>query len=174
MRASVAKLAEPPPLPAAGLDRVAAVPADLVAPSGNGENALPVVAVAEVLVPWTPADVKEFTDELVDLSEAKRLSDFVAVAREAKLPESLVREIERDARFPLKSKTGFKTAVAACAAKWLNKSGISAKNKEEAALVFFGAGIWLQGRRLRGKLDELIEQERQKTKAEEKNKAIVP
>ena len=45
---------------------------------------------------------------------------------------------------------------------------------EEAALVFFGTGIWLQGRRLRGKLDDLIEQERQKTKAEEKNKAIVP
>jgi hypothetical protein len=170
-RSVAAQLLEPPTLPAS-LSRTTA---DHVAPSGNGEGSLSVVAVAEVVVPWTPADIREFTDELVDLSEAKRLSDFVAVAKEAKLPESLIREIETDAKFPAKSKTGLKTAIAACAAKWLNRSGISSKNKEEAALIFFGWGIWLQGRRLRTKLDELIreDQEQQKKKAEVKANAVL-
>lgn len=118
--------------------------------------------------------MREFTDELVDLSETKRVSDFVAVAREAKFPESLVREIEKDAKYPLKSKTGFKSAVAGSAAKWLNKSGISAKNKEEAALIFFGAGIWLQGRRLRAKLDEMVVQEKERLEAEKKKTEVKP
>ncbi len=173
-RAMAAKLVEPPPLPAAGLDRAVRAPADLVATPGNGEIALPVVAPVEVVVPWTPADIREITDELVDLSEANRLSEFVTVAKEAKLPESLLREIEADAKFPAKSKAGVKTAIAACAAKWLNKSGISAKNKEEAALLFFSAGIWMQGRRMRSKLDDLIREDKErKKKLEDKAKTSV-
>ena len=167
-RAVASRMVEPPPLPAAG------VATDSVAPLGSGESVGPVAAVAEVVVPWTAADIKEFTDELVDLSEAKRVSDFVAVAKEAKLPASLIRELETDAKFPAKSKAGLKTSIAACAAKWLNRSGISSKNKEEAALVFFGFGIWLQGRRLRAKLDELIQEDKDRQKkADEKAKAVV-
>jgi hypothetical protein len=169
-RSVASKMVEPPPLPAAG----GSAPANLVAPLGNGEIGQPVASPVEVVVPWQPSDIKEFTDELIELSEAKRMSDFAAVAKEAKLPDSVVREIEADAKFPAKSKAGFKTAVAACLAKWLNRSGISSKNKEEAALIFFGLSIRLQGLRMRAKLDELIQQDKaQKQKAEEKAKAVL-
>jgi hypothetical protein len=84
------------------------------------------------------------------------VSDFAAIAREAKLPASLCAEIERDAKYPVKSKAGLKAAIAACTAKWLNRFGVSAENKEETALLFFSAGIWMQGRRLKAHLSALV------------------
>lgn len=92
----------------------------------------------------------------MDLSEAKRIDDFVGLAKEAGLPASLCKQLASDARYPSATKAGLKTSIARTSAKWLNKSGVSAKNKEEAALLFFGATIWLQGRRLRGHLEKLI------------------
>lgn len=103
----------------------------------------------EALLAWKPEDVAEFTDELVELSEAKRVSEFVAIAKEAKLPPKLVTEIERDAEYGPKTKAGLKRAIAATAAKWLNKTGISAKNKEETALLFCLFTIKMQGIRAR-------------------------
>jgi hypothetical protein len=162
-RAVAAKLVEPPALPAAG-----EMPAGPLAAEGAAQIVDATAPVAEAFVAWTPEDVREFTDELVDLSEAKRLSDFIDAANEAKLPKSLVAEIEKDARYPQKCKAGFKTAVAATTAKWLNRSNVSAKNKEEAALIFFGGTILLQGRRLRQKLDELIVSAKEAEEADKK------
>lgn len=150
-RETVARETEPPILsaPPAGVS-------DQVAPSVPGEALGTLGPAGETFVPWTEADVRGFTDELVDLSEARRIDDFVAVAKEGGLPASLCKQLASDARYPSATKAGLKTSIARTSAKWLNKSGISARNKEEAALLFFGATIWLQGRRLRGQLEKLI------------------
>jgi hypothetical protein len=150
-----ARPAEPPPLPAPSVS-------DQVSPA-TGEQSVGVSAPAvEMVVPWTPEDVRDFTDELIDLTEAKRISDFVALAREAKLPPKLCAEIEKDARYPTTSKASLKRALAGCVAKWMNKTGISARNKEEAALLFCVITLKLQGMRLRSRLTALIEADKPK------------
>lgn len=149
-RRAAARPLEPPPLP------VPSVPDQVSTSPGEQSPGVP-VAVAEMVVPWTPEDVKDFTDELVDLTEAKRISDFVALAREASLPPKLIAEIEKDARYPTSSKASLKRAVSGCVAKWLNKTGISSRNKEEAALLFCVITIKLQGMRLRSRLASLVE-----------------
>ena len=143
IRASAPKpLSEPPPLPpASGPDQTAT--------QMPGQTPGVDVSPVEVLLAWKPEDVAEFTDELVELSEAKRVADFLTVAREAKLPPKLLAEIERDAEYGVKTKAGLKRAIAATAAKWLNRSGLSAKNKEETALLFCLITIKMQGVRAR-------------------------
>lgn len=154
-REEAARLAEPPPLPppAQSVSDQAATPGTGLAVGDSPQT-------VETFIPWTDADVRGFTDELVELSEARRIDDFISVAKEASLPASLVKKIESDCRYPVATKAGLKTAIARTSAKWLNKSGISAKNKEEAALLFFGATIWLQGRRLRSHLETMIAEDR--------------
>lgn len=155
-RAVARQLDRPPALPSAG----AAASGAPDAANGVASPGLPHPPV-EPFVPWTAEDVCEFTDELVEFSEAKRVGDFCEVAREAKLPASLLKEIERDSHYPQKSKVNLKKAIAATVAKWLNKVGISARNREEAALLFFGATVWLHGRRMRKHLDAIIAEERE-------------
>lgn len=118
--------------------------------------------VVSDFVAWTPEDVSDFTDELVDLTEAKRVDQFVAAAKEARLPAKLVSEIEKSAHYPGSCKAGLKRAIAGVIAKWMNKSGISAKNKEEAALVFCMITIKIQGLRVRRDLNTMIEDEAKK------------
>jgi hypothetical protein len=134
------------------------------------------VPAAEVLLAWKPEDVAEFTDELVELSEAKRVSEFVSIAREAKLPPKLVSEIERDAEFGPKTKAGLKRAIAATAAKWLNKTGVSAANKEETALLFCVITIKMQGIRARKDMAATIAEhkaQQEKTEPATRGPAVV-
>jgi hypothetical protein len=162
-RAVASKMVEPPPLPADDLVNTSQAPAGREMPFNAGEAPAPVVA-------WTADDVKEFTDELVELSEAKRVTDFVSTAREASLPPKLIAEIERTAGYGVKTKAGLKRSVAVCVAKWANKTGLSAKHREEAALLFFMMSIKLQGFRLRSKLNGMIREEAKRSEATEKGK----
>jgi len=157
-RRDAARTIEPPPLPAPSLVDAPQAPTgeqSLVAAPSPG-------AVVSDFLPWQAEDVKDFTDEMVDLTEAKRIGDFVNMAREANLPPKLCIEIERDAKYPTTTKAGLKRALAGTAAKWLNKSGISARNKEEAALLFCVVTLKLQGLRLRTRLKSLIEADKPK------------
>lgn len=150
---------EPPPL--------RAVPSvDATKATGNDEGFDAGVPLGEMVAAWTVADVAEFTDELVELSEAKRVTDFVVMAREANLPPRLVSEIERDAGYGTKTKAALKKSIAATIAKWLNKTGVSAKNKEEAALLFAVITIKMQGVRLRRDIVSLTETEQKRREAE--------
>jgi len=158
-RASLASLADPPPL--------RAVPSvDAPKATGNDEGFDPGLPTGEMVVAWTAQDVAEFTDELVELSEAKRVTDFVVMAREANLPPRLVSEIERDAGYGTKTKAALKKSIAVTLAKWLNKTGVSAKNKEEAALLFAVITIKMQGVRLRRDIVSLTETEQKRREAE--------
>lgn len=147
----------PPPIPPAAPGVVSALPAaDGQPPAGTA------VQVVSDFIAWTPEDVSDFTDELVDLSEAKRVDQFVAAAKEAKLPAKLIEKIEKEAHYPGSCKNGLKRAIAGVIAKWMNKSGISAKNKEEAALIFCMITIKIQGLRVRRDLQTMISDEEKK------------
>lgn len=112
--------------------------------------------VAEPFVPWVAADIAEAFDEIVELSEAKRIADFVAIAREANMPPKFIAQVEKDSGYPVKSKAALKLRLAECAAKWLNKTGVSSKNKEEVKLIWCIVTIKLQGMRLKKDLAALI------------------
>lgn len=159
LRKNRAALVEPPPLRA-----VPSLDAPETPRLDEGfDSGLP---SGEIVPAWTVADVAEFTDELVELSEAKRVTDFVVMAREANLPPRLVSEIERDAGYGTKTKAALKKSIAATIAKWLNKTGVSAKNKEEAALLFAVITIKMQGVRLRRDIVSLTEAEQKRREAE--------
>lgn len=113
-------------------------------------------------MPWVAADVADFTDELVELTEAKRVSEFVAIARDAGMPSKFVAEVEKRSHYPAQSKSALKRTLAECAAKWLTKTGVSSKNKEEVKLLFCMVTIKLQGVRLKKDLAALIEADQRK------------
>lgn len=163
------KLSEPPPLPAAPVVDSPQAPAGQSI-AGDGTEVPP--AGVEVFVPWLAADVADFTDELVELTEAKRIADFVAIAREAELPGKLVAEIERTSGYPTKSKAALKRCLADCAAKWLNKTGVSSRSKEEVKLLFCVVTVKMQGIRLKRDLLAMIADDRaRRIAAEQKPKA---
>lgn len=122
--------------------------------------------VAESFVPWVGGDVSDFTDELVELAEVKRVADFVTLARDAAMPAKFIAEVEKRSHYPAQSKSALKRTLADCAAKWLNKSGVSSKNKEEVKLLFCVVTIKLQGVRLKKDLVALIEADKAKREAE--------
>lgn len=118
--------------------------------------------VAEPFIPWVAADVADFTDELVELTEAKRVADFVTIAREAQMPAKFIAEIEKKSGYPTQSKSALKRTLAECAAKWLNKTGVSSKNKEEVKLLFCMVTVKLQGVRLKRDLIAMIEADKER------------
>jgi len=153
------RAAEPLPLPTPPMVDTFQAPAG---EPGLGATDSPGAMVAEPFVPWLAADVADFTDELVELTEAKRVAEFVAIARDAKMPVKFIAEVERTSGYPVKSKPQLKRCLAECAAKWLNKTGVSSKNKEEVKLLFCMVTIKLQGVRLKRDLVAMIEEDRAK------------
>jgi hypothetical protein len=73
--------------------------------------------------------------ELIDALERLDKADDVKLARLQKLSADVVAQIEKDAELPAFVKTTFKKYLPAVVAKYLNKAGIAAENKEEAALT---------------------------------------
>lgn len=154
------KASEPPalptPLPASPVvDALQAPPGE----QGPGLSAPgPAMGVEmEPFVPWVAADVCDFTDEIVELAELRRVSEFVEIAREAKLPAKVIAEIEKSSHYPVKSKGNLKRCLGDVVAKALNKTGVSAKNKEEVKLLFCVVTIKLQGVRLKKDMMAMIE-----------------
>lgn len=143
-------------------------------PATNGEQmpgngAAGVALAVETFVPWVGADVSDFTDELVELAETKRVVDFVAMAKEANMPKKFIEEVEKKSHYPANSKSSLKRCLADCAAKWLNKSGVSSKSKEEVKVLFCLVTIKLQGVRLKRDFAAIIaadQAERAKADAE--------
>lgn len=161
-REAAAKAAVPAALPSAVSGP--GVPGPGQAPAGEqmpGVGA-PVAAVVVEFVPWVAADVADFTDELVELAEVKRVTDFVTVAREAQMPAKFVAEVEKRSHYPVNSKNALKRTLAECAAKWLNKTGVSSANKEEVKLLFCLVTVKLQGVRLKRDLLAMIEDDKAK------------
>ena len=105
---------------------------------------------------WQAGDLLPVTRNAVPLFEALCQKPVLKKARRANLPKEVLAEIERDSRWPDGSKKMLADTGSALAAKYLNKSGVSAAFKDEVnfgvALCSIAAGqIALQRR-----LDALI------------------
>jgi hypothetical protein len=137
---------DPPPIPSAN--------SQAQTQAGNldilplGEGAPP--------VPWKAEDIRPLSDELIDTTDAACSKQIHDKAAKALLPAVLVDEITTDAAWDPKAKVALKQSAPELAAKWLNKTGISAEYKHElitaSAVVRIGAGHM----RVCNRLDELI------------------
>lgn len=101
------------------------------APSGSPVAGA--VSEARPFVPWTPDIVRPFTAELIPVVEAVDANGLVEDAKK-KLPEAFVKEVKKDAGWPAAAKKILDGALPRLAAKYLNKTGISAENADEVAV----------------------------------------
>lgn len=130
-------------------------------------------------VPWQPETLSNLLGELLDAAEQNRVGAFVAKCEEAKLLPALIKEIERDASFPKTAKVLLKQSLPRVAAKWLNKSGVSAEFQDELACVTAVLLIVQHDRKLTEKLDELIASQKPKEtpkhpKTQTPNELVLP
>ncbi len=170
-RAAAAKLVEPPPLPAAGLNGAAPPAVYPDASQTPAETSGLDTAPGRPVVPWTPDMLQELTDGIVDALEERRIEKFSGKARQAELPEKLIREISQDARYPVIGKKGLKIALPQVGAKLANKAGISAEHLPEVILAKAIALNLVSGRRLEARLDKLIAQNEAAKEQEKKKQA---
>ena len=96
-------------------------------------------------------------DELVEAAEQNRVGSYIAKCSEAGLTGRLAKEIENDARFPKLAKTLLKSSIPRLAAKWLNRSGISAEWQEEISVLTAIILIIKQGSSLNNRFEELLQ-----------------
>lgn len=169
-RAEAAKLVEPPPLPAASGNGAAPPNVPPGATQAPGEAGSDDPAPGRPVVPWTPDMLQELTDGIVDALEERRIEKFIGKARQAELPEKLVREIGQDARYPVVGKKGLKIALPQVGAKLANKAGISAEHLPEVILAKALTLNLISGRRLEARLDKIIAQNEAAKEAERKEK----
>jgi hypothetical protein len=106
--------------------------------------------------PWDPGLLKPVFDQLVPSIEKFMVARIGAKAAKAGLPTEVVREIEKDAAFPIPAKAGISTTGPMCVAKWLNMSGIGAENAPEIILATAVASIVAGQFMLSAKLDSLL------------------
>lgn len=113
-------------------------------------------------MPWQPELLAGTLSELLTVAEDGRVAQYVAKCEEAGLLPKLIKEIERDVHFPPVAKTMLKSALPRLAAKWLNKSGVSAEWQDEITVLSAFVLIVLNDRKISGKLDELIAEKKKK------------
>ena len=95
---------------------------------------------------------------MIPAAEQEAVASLSGKAAKAKLPPPLLKEIERDARWPSGAKTGLIVSGPAVCAKWLNKIGISAENQGEVVVGTALAAIVFTHTRLARKLEKLIQE----------------
>ncbi len=88
--------------------------------------------------------------------EALTVRQVVDRAEKAKLPAAVVREVEKDCAWNEASKKALAVSTPQVAAKWLNKSGISAENQPELVMGTAIAGIVVGHTRVFKRLDKII------------------
>src|SRR5438876_1602426 len=94
---------------------------------------------------------------MIPTVEDLHVDHLTGIAEEAKLPADVVKEIGKDARWPGPSRKAIEIAAPQVAAKWLNKSGISAENQPEVVLGTAVVSIFVAHHKLSVKLQKLLE-----------------
>jgi hypothetical protein len=140
---------DPAPLPSSPVASPAPTP-------GAGEIAQPGAAPVS-FVPWDAQTLKPLFDQLIPTVEDLHVDHLTGMAEEAKLPPEFVKEIGRDARWPGPSRKAIEISAPQVAAKWLNKSGISAENQPEVVLGTAIVSIVVSHRKLALKLEKLLQ-----------------
>ena len=142
---------EPAPLPSMS----ASVASPVAAPVA-GEAAQPGVAPVS-FVPWDAQTLKPLFDQIIPTVEDWHVDHITGLVDGAKLPTEIMKEIGRDARWPAPSRKAIEISAPQVAAKWLNKSGISAENQPEVVLGTAIVSIVVSHRKLSLKLQKLLE-----------------
>jgi hypothetical protein len=124
---------------------------------------------AEAIIPWDPDALRPIFEELIDGAEESRVEKFRAAAVEASLPDSVVKEIAKDAAYAPAWKRTITSTAPRVTAKTMSRIGISGKYSEEAILATALVSNFVQGRRLAARLEKLIE-EAKAAKAAAENK----
>lgn len=93
---------------------------------------------------------------MIEAAEAGRVGSFVSRCTEIGVTGKLLKEIEADAGFPKAAKLLLCRALPKLAAKWLNKSGLSAEYEDEVAVVSALVLIMSNDRKLTARLDAVI------------------
>lgn len=106
--------ADPAALPAAG--------------AGVGANA------GGQAMPWDAGMLKPLFDQIIPTAERLSIKQITSLAEKAKLPGEIIHEIEKDAAWNECAKTALQISAPQVAAKWLNKSGVSAEHQPEVVL----------------------------------------
>jgi hypothetical protein len=107
-------------------------------------------------LPWDAKLLEPLFKQLLPTVEALTVNQISGKAVKARLPGELVKEIEADAKCPDTAKTALNIAGPQLAAKWLNKSGISAENQPEVIVGTAVASILAAHVMLVRRLDALI------------------
>ena len=149
------KAPEPAPLPSHPPNGVS-TSVDAVSPPVDGAVAQPGVAPVS-FVPWDAQTLKPLFDQLIPTVEDLHVEHLTGMAEEAKLPTEIVKEIGKDARWPGPSRKAIEISAPQVAAKWLNKSGISAENQPEVVLGTAIVSIVVSHRKLALKLEKLLQ-----------------
>ncbi len=118
----------------------------------------------------------DLVNELIEAAEKNRVKDFLGRCAEAGLTAKLTKEIEADVRFPGTAKVLLKNAIPRLAAKWLNKSGISAEYQDEISVVTALVLIIKNNYQVNRRFDDLIEEQKKlsKTSAPAPAKLVTP
>jgi hypothetical protein len=156
-RDRAAAMAEPPPLPGLGAVPPGAAPAAVGQAEAPGDSPLAGgAALAGSPMPWDSATLKPLFDQLIPTLETIAVGQLTSRATKARLPGEVVKEIERDAKFAPPAKKALEIAAPRVAAKWMNRTGISAEHQDEVILGTALASIAAQQVLLLKRLDKLI------------------
>jgi hypothetical protein len=110
-------------------------------------------------------------ENLIEAAEEGRIAAYVGRCQEAGLMPNLIKEIEKDAHFPAAAKTMLKHSLPRLAAKWLNKTGISAEFADELTCVTAVLMIIKSERSTLARFDEILAEIK---KANEEKKSQEP
>lgn len=112
-------------------------------------------------LPWEPELIADLLTELIDAAEENRVAQYIAQCKEAKLLPKLCKEIEDDAYFPKLSKKVLSRSLPRLAAKYLNKTGVSAEFQDEVATFTAVLLILWSDRQLAKRLAEYADKAKQ-------------
>ena len=150
-RAAKRAAAEPPPLPSA---QAASNPAQ--APSDNSLPVPGLVAPTPGPVPWEASTLKPLFDQLIPTIEALTGSRVHALAEKARLPLKVIDDIDDSAKWPDPAKKALAISAPQVAAKWMNKTGVSAENQPELVMFTAIGSIAASHMMVVSKLEKLI------------------
>ena len=139
--------ADPTALPTAGLANESSPAPGAVAGNLDTEGIPP--------LPWDAKMLAPLFEQLVPTIEELTVNQIASRAAKARIPADIIREIEVDAKWSKPAKKAIELSAPQVAAKWLNKTGISAENQAEVILFTAISSILASHVMLVRRLDQL-------------------
>jgi hypothetical protein len=164
------RAAEPPALPAFP-DGVPTAPGVGAGPAPAPVPGLGAPDLAGAPVPWDAQTLDPIFRQLLPTIELSLATSLTSRAQKAKLPGEVIAEIRKDAAWPAPTKRAVEIAAPRVAAKWLNRSGLSAEYQDEVLLGTAAAAILAQHSMILRKLDKVIAGEQEQAEETGKREA---